>query len=169
MVPSIGDVCDRLRSVVVFKVTLDIKEIPLAKISGLDVISFFSHSRVEVRTANWFQADYTDCLLGGNLSHPAQTDLGPSPTHWPQFVKTRNRSAQHSYEYRKWELDPADYQLIAFLLYSNIKHGCRAPTCIQLNSPPVNPSPVEDFLYFCAASMNFCLDSKCSRCEFRGK
>lgn len=94
MVPSIGDVCDRLRSVVVFKVTLDIREIPLAKISGLQVISFFSHSRVEVRTTNWFQADYTDCLLGGNLSHPAQTDIGPSPTRWPQFVKTRNRSAQ---------------------------------------------------------------------------
>lgn len=129
-------------------------QLPLDKISSLQVISFFSHSRVEVRTANWFQADYTDCLLGGNLSHPAQTDLGPSPTRWPQFVKTRNGSAQpwisQMGTWSSWL--PADCILVVFQhktrLPSTYMHSakfssCKSFTCRGL---PVFLCSIDEFL-----------------------
>lgn len=52
-------------------------QLPLDKISGLQVISFF-HIQ-ELRAANWFQADYTDCLLGGSLSVTSSSD-------WPRSL-----------------------------------------------------------------------------------
>lgn len=94
-------------------------QLPLDNISGLQVISFFSHLRVEVRTANWFQADYTDCLLGGNLSVTSSSD-------WPRSFSDSLTTVCKNQKQISTAMNIANGNLIQ--LITSWLHSCCIPT-----------------------------------------